>query len=168
MLRVRILMNRPGATDSSPDALASREIMRAIFGELGCHVTESEHGRQQDGAGEDCDVFLVDMREMASEPMRVLRELRARQRRAHVIALTRKAERTLRIQNMMQAGFEMVIPYDTGQIKSWITMLVRDLERQRRRARSQGNAPRPSDTERGGTDAGDSSNPRPPRPDAPF
>ncbi len=119
-MRVRIIVRKRRAPDGE-------EILRRILGDLGLSCSFDEQLPEQQAADPSEELLLIDAREMQKEALRRLERLAAQKRFAHIIALTRKEEQTHRKVNLMQAGVEMIVPFDQPQLKVHLSIALQEL-----------------------------------------
>lgn len=123
-MRVRIIIKRKVDRAKQREA-AHRDALRSIFAELGYQVAFDE--RLPDRPVDPQEILLVDAREMQKELLKNIHSLAARKLFAHIIALTDKQTRTYRKQSLMQAGVEMIVPFDQPQLKHNLSIVFQEL-----------------------------------------
>jgi hypothetical protein len=107
------------------DRKLPEEILQEVLGELGYRVSFQESLPEQpiDPGG----ILLVDAREMQRELLARLAALADRKIAAHILALTRKEERTYRKIHLLEAGVEMIVPWDAAHLKYHLSIALSEL-----------------------------------------
>jgi len=101
------------------------EILRQVMAELGYRVSFQESLPEQplDPRG----ILLVDAREMQRELLARLATLAHRKICRHILALTEKEERTYRKVNLLEAGVEVLVPWDAAHLKYHLTLALAEI-----------------------------------------
>jgi len=88
--------------------------LESVLRELGHQVRLEEALPEQ--SLDPHELLMVDAREMRREFLRHLERVAARKTFAHILAFTHKEERTFRKLHLMQAGVDMIVPFDLQKL----------------------------------------------------
>ena len=169
-------VSAPGPTSGSAGMGLANSALVETLSQLGYQVSLDD--RLPASGVDPAEVLLIDARRLRKEMLGALAALAATRRLPKIIALTRKEERTFRMDTLMRAGVSTIVPWDPtnkepkdGSLKSLLEFALREVTREERKPKpEEGSADPGTASERtpgasrpGRTDAAGPANPTPRR-----